>query len=156
MQNHDELLNDIAKRHLHVDTLETRKSDSLDFHDCSVWSIKNALQEAFEAGRTARKKSKPARKTEEPQPFFLGIVEASYRDMIATFGKPQKGDGYKTDVIWTVELIPGISVQIYNYKNSKSYDKAYPRIQSVREWSVDGTQSDAIEWVRGMLGQETK
>ena len=44
----------------------------------------------------------------------------------------------------------------YWYKNSKSYDKANPRIQDVREWSVDGTQSDAIEWVRGMLGQETK
>lgn len=156
MQKNNDLFTDIARRHLQIDTLETRKSDSLDFHDCSVWGIKSALQEAFEAGRAVRNKSKPTPQREELQPAFLGIVEASYKDMLTTFGKPQKGDGYKTDVIWTAELMPGISVQIYNYKNSKSYDKAYPRIQSIRDWSVDGIQSDAIEWVKGMLGQQTK
>lgn len=41
----------IALDHLFVETLETRRSDSLDFHDCSVWGIKEALVAAFEAGR---------------------------------------------------------------------------------------------------------
>lgn len=31
-------------------TLETRKSDSLDFHDCAVWCIKDALKAAYELG----------------------------------------------------------------------------------------------------------
>ena len=35
----DELLAAIAKATLHIDTLETRKSDSLDFHDVAVWSV---------------------------------------------------------------------------------------------------------------------
>ena len=39
----DELLAAIAKATLHIDTLETRKSDSLDFHDVAVWSVKAAL-----------------------------------------------------------------------------------------------------------------
>ena len=53
---HDQRLRDkltkIAINHLLVDeTLETRNSDSLDFHDCSVWGIKAALEEAFRAGQ---------------------------------------------------------------------------------------------------------
>lgn len=30
--------------------METRSSDSLDFHDVSVWGLKAALEEAFMAG----------------------------------------------------------------------------------------------------------
>ncbi|KVN20729.1 MULTISPECIES: hypothetical protein [unclassified Burkholderia] len=44
------LLERIAFEHLGLDTLETRHRDSLDFHDCSVWSIRDALIAAFEAG----------------------------------------------------------------------------------------------------------
>ena len=40
----------IAADHLSIDTLETRTSDSLDFHEVSVWGIKAALQAAFDAG----------------------------------------------------------------------------------------------------------
>ncbi|MBI1327031.1 MAG: hypothetical protein GC136_05265 [Alphaproteobacteria bacterium] len=49
-QNIDQLLVKIAKKHLNLETLETRNSDSLDFHDVAVWSLKEALQEAYEAG----------------------------------------------------------------------------------------------------------
>jgi hypothetical protein len=51
----DELFTLIAQRHLNIETLETRKSDGLDFHDVAVWSIKDALDAAFEAGRKAGK-----------------------------------------------------------------------------------------------------
>jgi len=43
----------IAKQHLQTDTLETQHSDQLDFHEVSVWGIKNALQAAFDAGKQA-------------------------------------------------------------------------------------------------------
>jgi len=49
----DQQLQQIALDHLFIETLETRSSDSLDFHDVSVWAIKTALQAAFEAGRKA-------------------------------------------------------------------------------------------------------
>ena len=49
-QQIDQLLTEIAKKHLNLETLETRNSDSLDFHDVAVWSLKDALQEAYEAG----------------------------------------------------------------------------------------------------------
>jgi hypothetical protein len=48
------LLTQIARKHCNVETLEERKSDSLDFHDISVWGLKAALEEAFEAGAAQR------------------------------------------------------------------------------------------------------
>ncbi|WP_414143513.1 DUF6900 domain-containing protein [Burkholderia cepacia] len=44
------LLFAIARIHLRIDTLETRHSDRLDFHDCAVWCIRDALAAAFDAG----------------------------------------------------------------------------------------------------------
>lgn len=45
----------IAKECLDIETLETRNSDSLDFYDCSVWSIRNALAQAYALGQAAGK-----------------------------------------------------------------------------------------------------
>jgi len=53
-KNTNRALTEIAQRHFQIETLETRKSDSLDFHDVSVWSIKDALTEAFELGKNQR------------------------------------------------------------------------------------------------------
>jgi len=49
-------LEQIAKKHLNLETLETRYSDSLDFSDQAVWSIKEALEAAYEAGKKAAEK----------------------------------------------------------------------------------------------------
>lgn len=48
-------IGEIARRELLVDTLETRRSDRLDFHDLAVWSIEAALVAAYEAGRGAER-----------------------------------------------------------------------------------------------------
>lgn len=49
------LLLEIAAKYFGLETLETRNSDSLDFHDVAVWSIRAALEAAFAAGQaTAR------------------------------------------------------------------------------------------------------
>jgi hypothetical protein len=53
----DTLLLEIAERHLFLETLETRNSDSLDFHVHAVWAIRSALEAAFEAGRRATTQS---------------------------------------------------------------------------------------------------
>ena len=47
------VLAEIAKRHLLIDTLETRNNDSEDFYEVAVWCIRAALQEAYEAGVNA-------------------------------------------------------------------------------------------------------
>jgi hypothetical protein len=45
----------IAARELGLETLETRMSDSLDFSEQAVWSIRQALVVAFRAGEAAAK-----------------------------------------------------------------------------------------------------
>jgi hypothetical protein len=52
MTHLDQLLTQIANRHLRIDTLETRNSDSLDFHEVAVWILREALQAAYLAGVT--------------------------------------------------------------------------------------------------------
>lgn len=47
----------IARDILRIETLETRKSDSLDFHDVAVWSIKEALEAAYRAGQEAARRN---------------------------------------------------------------------------------------------------
>lgn len=47
---------EIAQKLLRMETLETRNSDSLDFHEVSVWEIKAALEAAFRAGQVATAK----------------------------------------------------------------------------------------------------
>lgn len=44
---------EIARRVLRLATLETRNSDSLDFHELAVWSIREALTAAYAAGAHA-------------------------------------------------------------------------------------------------------
>ncbi len=49
----DRQLQQIALDHLFIDTLETRNSDRLDFHEVSVLAVKSALMAAYQAGRQA-------------------------------------------------------------------------------------------------------
>lgn len=49
----DQQLEVIARRHMRLETLATRGSDRLDFHEVGVWEIQAALQAAFEAGRAS-------------------------------------------------------------------------------------------------------
>lgn len=43
-------LDKIAAKYLDIETLETRNSDRLDFHNISVASLQDALQAAYKAG----------------------------------------------------------------------------------------------------------
>ena len=61
----DALVARLAKEHLDIDTLETRKSDSLDFHDVAVWEVKAALRAAYAAGRGS---SRPRRRPRSEPP----------------------------------------------------------------------------------------
>ena len=52
-QTLDQQMQQIALDHLFIETLETRNSDRMDFHEVSVWGVKSALMAAYEAGRQA-------------------------------------------------------------------------------------------------------
>ena len=50
MSKLETLLTQLAQQHLGIETLQTRRSDSLDFHDVAVWCVRDALEAAFKAG----------------------------------------------------------------------------------------------------------
>lgn len=47
-------INEISEKVLDIETLETRNSDSLDFHSLPVWQIKEALAAAYQAGQDSK------------------------------------------------------------------------------------------------------
>jgi hypothetical protein len=49
----NEILTDIAKEFLNIKTLKSANSDSEDFHEVAVWSLKAALEQAYRAGLAA-------------------------------------------------------------------------------------------------------
>ncbi len=53
-QQSTQSLERIARAKLGIEALETRRSDELDFHEVAVWSIRAALEAAYEAGRAAK------------------------------------------------------------------------------------------------------
>ena len=75
--NLDAELLEIAHRHIdRIETLETRRSDSLDFHDIAVWELKSALEAAYRAGqanvwRGARRRGSPKTPRERIVDRFL-------------------------------------------------------------------------------------
>lgn len=61
-------LDHIAQTILGLETLDTRNSDRLDFHDLAVWNIKAALQAAFEAGQQSCKKPRQTQQKRVAKP----------------------------------------------------------------------------------------
>lgn len=52
-EKREEVVEKIAQNYLGF-TLKTQNSDSLDFHDTAVWSIRQAMELAYEAGRASK------------------------------------------------------------------------------------------------------
>lgn len=50
----DNIIRDIAKRVLKVESLEIQQDNDLDFHNIPVWNIKAALEEAYRAGKASK------------------------------------------------------------------------------------------------------
>ena len=70
----EQIIATIAKEHLSFDTIESRRSDSLDVREVAVWSVKAALEAAYTAGFDAGK-TPTATKSKT---FTLSEIEAAY------------------------------------------------------------------------------
>lgn len=60
MKHRNRTFSEIASKHLDIPTLRTRKADSLDFHEVSVWAVRTALKAAFDEGVRANQTRTPA------------------------------------------------------------------------------------------------
>ncbi|MDD3028828.1 MAG: hypothetical protein PHS57_00900 [Alphaproteobacteria bacterium] len=151
MTDTDALLETIAKQQLDIETLKTRNSDSLDFHEVSVWSLRSALLCVFEAGRSEGKTKKRFVETGKAGTCYQATIEANYNDLVEIWGQPSKGDNYKTEAEWVIRLPNEKVATIYNYKNSRAYADQYPEITSVHEWNIGGHSAEVVDKLLGMM-----
>lgn len=92
MTETDQVFEMIAKEHLNIETLKTRNNDSLDFHDCSAWGIKKALQAAYDLGRLTKLPQHRIVRAGKVGTCYQGSIEASYQDLVEIWGDPEPGD----------------------------------------------------------------
>ncbi|MDE2020228.1 MAG: hypothetical protein KGJ13_07835 [Patescibacteria group bacterium] len=156
MTDTDHIFEMIAKEHLNIETLKTRNSDSLDFHDCSVWGVKKALQAAYDLGRLTSLPQHRIVRAGKVGTCYQGSIDASYQDLVEVWGEPAPGDKYKTEAEWVIRPADGETITIYNYKNSRCYADKYPVITEVREWHIGGHDASAVDRVIGMMAGRAK
>lgn len=73
----EKIISGIAKKYLGFNCLETTKSDSLDFREVAVWNVKDALEEAFDAGRLHCLNSENSKKIENYKKAMILLEEIS-------------------------------------------------------------------------------
>lgn len=69
---------------------------------------------------------------------YQGCRMIPYQTLVALFGPPNPGDGYKTDAEWTIQFSDGTTLCIYNWKNGPNYLGEDARLEWVDEWNVSG------------------
>ena len=77
-----------------------------------------------------------------------GEIDCPYSLLLALFGEPEEGDGYKTQAEWTIATPAGIAT-IYDWKQGDNYhgEGNGTPVEQITEWSVGGRNKAVIEWI---------
>jgi hypothetical protein len=74
-----------------------------------------------------------------------GYLTQSFAQLVAAFGEPTCGDGYKIDASWEIEFEGGTVATIYNWKNGPSYcGDDGPQVEQITEWNIGGFDDNAV------------
>lgn len=89
---------------------------------------------------------------------LVGEMAASYADLVAAFGPPTDGDGYKVSSEWTFTSESGQTFTLYDYKATNLYHLELPSVEDFREepsydWHIGGNVDPTafIAWVREQI-----
>lgn len=82
-----------------------------------------------------------------------GQIDTTYSKLKKIFGKPNNGDGYKTDAEWEIEFEDGTVATIYNYKDGFNYNgREYGMSKTkITDWHIGGYDKKAYEMVCAMI-----
>jgi hypothetical protein len=120
MKQIDDLLTALAREHLHIETLETRRSDSLDFHEVSVRGVKDGLRAAYQAGQRAAARQGNAAIPRGPASWHVvnetGMPEIraggiSIADIRLNGHNMEHGEVYARRIVAAVNACRGIGVE---------------------------------------------
>jgi hypothetical protein len=80
---------------------------------------------------------------------YRGVFNTTYDQLVKVFGEPLKGDLYRSDVEWHIQLTIDEAntypVKIYNYKNGKSFlGEDGMKVEDIDVWSVASGGVDAL------------
>ena len=132
MKRPDPILAAIAREHLLIPTLESRRSDILDFHDVAVWQVEAALRAAFDAGAKAVACPAPEPGQDLPTRFDNYEIQPcrryiDYNDPDIAFVEPC--EPFEAD-LWTVYgHIPGEGVQtVGDFDTRQHAEEVFARI----------------------------
>ena len=125
------ILEAIAREHLGISTLETRRADRLDFHDVSVWAVEAALSAAYRAGTqaAAEMESDPTLPTRFDEYEVHGVCE--FDDGKGKYCEQVPDDEAK---FWSLYgHIPGQGVEcIGDFTTRQAAEEIYARITGRR------------------------
>lgn len=83
---------------------------------------------------------------------YVGEIRTKYDDLIAAFGKPTSGDGYKTDAEWEVRFANGMVATIYNWKDGHNYnDGDGMDVEDITNWHIGGRDERVVNMVTNVL-----
>lgn len=81
--------------------------------------------------------------------YLQGYVEATYEELIETFGEPERGDGDKTQVEWALDIHDVYDDRVYTVT---IYDwKTGLPPEEVKRWNVGGYNYHAADIVEAAL-----
>lgn len=82
-----------------------------------------------------------------------GEIRATYKELVALFGEPMEGDGYKVDAEWIARFGDGTVATVYNWKDGINYcgEKDGTPTKEITEWHVGGLSHKAVENVQTTL-----
>lgn len=78
-----------------------------------------------------------------------GYLDAKYTELLAVFGEPFGGDGYKVDAEWVIRFEGGAIATIYNWKNGKNYCGAEGLpVEQIDHWHIGGNSRKVVDMVQ--------
>jgi hypothetical protein len=87
---------------------------------------------------------------------LAGYLSASYKDLVKLLGRPNcEGDGYKVSTEWVLTF-RGETFTLYDYKETRTYDRDLPSVQAFRrlpmfDWHI-GANSKNVSAFRDAIG----
>lgn len=105
MNTKHDLFTKIARKHLLIETLETRNRDCLDFHEVGVVGVQRALQDAYDAGRADASHASESLLDairDNLSPHAVALILAKCQPF---YGRSETGQKAEREVTWFRELL---------------------------------------------------
>jgi len=83
-----------------------------------------------------------------------GRINVPYSRLVKAFGRPNsKGDKYKSDAEWTLQVGRSTIITIYNWKDGKNYlGKEGLPVSRITDWHIGGKTKGVVNIIRNILG----